>query len=81
MSDRTRTAVIAVVTLVWLINFVAGLIPSVDYEPDQAINGIFMAIVGGLFALGAREARHQTPPPPPPPAEVAAPPEGGEPRG
>lgn len=39
----------------WAINFGAGLLPALDYQPDQAINGIFMAIVGGLFALGARD--------------------------
>jgi uncharacterized membrane-anchored protein YitT (DUF2179 family) len=52
-SERVRTAIIAVVTTVWAVNFVAGLTVA-DYEPDQAINAIFMAIVGGLFALGAR---------------------------
>lgn len=55
LTDKTRTTVIAVVTAVWAMNFVAGLIPALEYEPDQAINGIFMAIVGGLFALGARK--------------------------
>lgn len=55
LTDKTRTTVIAVVTTVWAANFVAGLIPALEYEPDQAINGIFMAIVGGLFALGARK--------------------------
>jgi hypothetical protein len=55
VSDRTRTVVIGVVTTVWAINFIAGLVPQLDYQPDQAINGVFMAIVGGLFALGARK--------------------------
>lgn len=54
ISDRTRTVIIGVVTVVWAMNFLAGLIPAVGYEPDQTINGIFMAIVGGLFALGAK---------------------------
>lgn len=55
MGDRTRTAVIAVVTAVWAVNFAAGLYPAWGYKPEQAINGIFMTIVGGLFALGARK--------------------------
>lgn len=55
IGDRTRTTVLGVVTAVWAINFGAGLLPALDYQPDQAINGIFMAIVGGLFALGARD--------------------------
>jgi len=53
IGDRTRTIVIGVVTGVWFLNFAAGLVPALNYQPDQAINGIFMAIVGGLFALGA----------------------------
>ena len=54
IGDRTRTVIIGVVTTIWAINFLAGLVVK-GYEPDQAINGIFMAIVGGLFALGARK--------------------------
>jgi hypothetical protein len=54
ISERTRTAVIATVTVIWAVNFGAGFVVE-DYEADQAINAIFMAIVGGLFALGARK--------------------------
>lgn len=54
IGDRTRTVIIAVVTIVWAINFFAGLALH-DYKPSESINGIFMAIVGGLFALGARQ--------------------------
>ena len=53
IGDRTRTIVIAVVTAVWASNFIASVVVT-DYEPTESINGIFMAIVGGLFALGAR---------------------------
>lgn len=53
ISDRTRTVVITVVTTAWSINFVAGFVVA-GYEPDPAIHGVFMTIVGGLFALGAR---------------------------
>jgi hypothetical protein len=53
ISDRTRTVIIGVVTFVWATNFMAGLVIE-DYKPSESINGIFMAIVGGLFALGAR---------------------------
>lgn len=52
-SERVRNVIIGVVTTVWAVNFAAGLLVD-DYTPDQAINAIFMAIVGGLFALGAR---------------------------
>ena len=55
-SERVRNTIIAVVTTVWAVNFTAGLAVE-DYEPDQAINAIFMAIVGGLFAIGARNEK------------------------
>lgn len=54
IGDRTRTIIIGVVTTIWAINFLAGLVVT-GYEPSESINGIFMAIVGGLFALGARK--------------------------
>lgn len=57
VTSRMRTVVIAVVTAVWAANFAAGLIPALEYQPDQAINGIFMTIVGGMVALGAREKK------------------------
>lgn len=44
------TVIIIVVTLVWAVNFAAQFIVA-DYSPDVAINGIFMAIVGGALAL------------------------------
>lgn len=55
-SERVRNAIIAVVTTVWATNFAAGLLVT-TYEPDQSINAIFMAIVGGLFAIGARNSK------------------------
>jgi hypothetical protein len=53
IGERTRTVIISVVTTVWALNFTAGLVVD-GYQPSESINGIFMAIVGGLFALGAR---------------------------
>lgn len=54
IDPKLKNGIIVVVTGVWAVNFLAGLVVS-KYEPDQAINAIFMAIVGGLFALGARD--------------------------
>lgn len=54
ISERTRTIFLAVVTTVWAVNFFAGVLVE-DYKPDQAINGIFMAIAGSLVALGSRD--------------------------
>lgn len=53
IGERTRTIILAVVTSVWATNFMAGVFIA-DYRPSESINGIFMAIVGGLFAIGAR---------------------------
>jgi len=55
IDPRLKNWIISIVTTVWAINFVAGLVPQLNYKPDQAINAIFMAIVGGLFALQARK--------------------------
>lgn len=53
LSRATRTRVIAVVTTVWACNFFASVfLPG--YQPSESINGIFMVVVGGLFALNAR---------------------------
>jgi hypothetical protein len=65
IGDRARTVIIGVVTTVWAINFLAGLVVN-GYEPSESINGIFMAIVGGLFALGARKSSTKNDDPPPP---------------
>lgn len=54
VNDRTATVVIAVVTTVWAGNIVAGMFSINGYAPSESINGIFMAIVGGAFALRAR---------------------------
>lgn len=54
MTERTRNIVIGVVTAVWTVNFTASIIPTLEYQADQAINGIFMAIVGGLIAYGKK---------------------------
>jgi hypothetical protein len=53
LSRKMRTIVVLVVTGIWATNIVAGILMD-SYEADQAVNGIFMAIVGGVFALGTR---------------------------
>lgn len=54
ISDRTANVLMGVVTVVWAGNIIAGMLQINDYEPSESINGIFMAIVGGAFALRAR---------------------------
>jgi hypothetical protein len=57
-SERVRNIIIAVVTTVWAVNFAAGLFMP-DYDPDPTIHAVFMSIVGGLLAIGARnDSRH-----------------------
>lgn len=51
LSPKTTTLVVGLVSAIWAVNFLAGVILP-NYEADQAINGIFMAIVGGTLALG-----------------------------
>lgn len=62
-SERVRTSIIVVVTTVWALNFAAGLVLP-DYEPDPTIHAVFMSIVGGLLALGARNDRNSGDGPP-----------------
>jgi hypothetical protein len=33
------------------------MIPYLNHEPSEAVNGIFMAVVGSAFALRARQRR------------------------
>jgi hypothetical protein len=44
------TVIIVLVTVVWAVNFAAQFVVD-QYQPDVAINGIFMAVVGGALAL------------------------------
>jgi hypothetical protein len=49
IKDKTANIVIITVTAVWVLNFFAGLF--INGYSEESINGIFMAIVGGVFAL------------------------------
>lgn len=54
MSDKAATVVIAVVTTIWAVNIIAGMLSINDYAPSESVNGIFMTIVGGAFVLRAK---------------------------
>lgn len=54
ISDRTATILTYVVTGIWVINIIAGMLQVNGYHPSESINGIFMGIVGGAFALRVR---------------------------
>lgn len=53
LGQRATAIIVALVSTVWAINFIAGLIMT-SYDADQMINTIFMAIVGGTIALGRK---------------------------
>lgn len=44
------TIIVALTTIVWLANFFAPFVIK-DFKPDPAINGIYLAIIGGALAL------------------------------
>jgi hypothetical protein len=54
ISDRTATILIGVVTTAWAANLLVAMFQINDYQPSESINGIFLTIVGGAFALRAR---------------------------
>lgn len=49
MSNRMRTALIAVITVVWAANFMAPIFER-TYKPPAEINMAFMGVVGVLTA-------------------------------
>lgn len=57
LSKRMTRWVVIVVTVIWAVNILAGIL-STTYSADQAVNGIFMAIVGGILAVGRRKDDH-----------------------
>lgn len=54
ISDRTVNVIVGVVTAVWAVNVVMGMIPHSDYHPPESINAIFVTIVGGAVTYKAR---------------------------
>lgn len=49
MSNRVRTILIVVVTVVWGINMLAPIVVK-DYTPASELNVAFMAVLGVLTA-------------------------------
>ncbi len=49
IGERMRYALIALIALVWAVNYLATLVKP-DYKPDPAINAPFLAVIGALVA-------------------------------
>lgn len=59
LSDRTATVVIYVVTGIWALNIVAGMMHWNGYQPSTEINGTFMLVVGGAFVARTRAGKDE----------------------
>jgi len=51
ISPKVRQFVIVGVIIAWVANMVASIFVP-HYEPNEAINALFMTIVGALFISG-----------------------------
>jgi hypothetical protein len=68
VSPRTLTFVIVLITIVWAINFTAGIVIQ-EWQASSGLNAVMMAVIG---LLGAARFRQTQAPPPPPPVEPPA---------
>lgn len=68
LSNRVRTALITIITIVWAANFMAPIFEK-GYQPPAEINLAFMGVVGILTATFDR--KKPEPPPAPPPRKRA----------
>lgn len=58
LSDRTVTVIVGVVTVIWAVNVIAGMIPHSDYNPPESINAIFVTIVGGALTFSKTRGKN-----------------------
>ena len=49
MMEDQRKWIIRLVSIMWALNLGAAMIPPLHYHPSEAVNGIFMVIVGWMF--------------------------------
>ena len=50
ISDKTANFVIYVTTFGWILSLLAGIFGWGDYQPSEAINGVFTAIISAFIA-------------------------------
>lgn len=58
---RDNTWIVRLVATMWVLNLGAGMIPALNYDPSEAVNGIFMVIVGSLFVANKAERSDKQP--------------------
>ncbi len=54
-APRTRDRLCWLFSLAWVGNLVAGMIPSLEYEPSPLATAPVMLILGAMFATGRRK--------------------------
>lgn len=54
MTDRAYNTVIYLVSFIWGLSMLLSMVPQAEHEPPASLHGVFMAIVGGAFALRSR---------------------------
>jgi uncharacterized membrane protein len=66
LSKAVLNAIALVTTFVWAANFVASVIPALNYKTDPQIHLIFGSLVGAAFALPkllGGKGKEEDPPP------------------
>lgn len=51
IGTRVRNAVVAAVTVVWVVSVLAPLVVH-DFRAPDSINGLFMSVLGALMLTG-----------------------------
>lgn len=65
LPTRVTIYVVTITTTLWGANLIADMIPSLGYESDPFVHGVFMTIVGGVLGLHHRRGGAEPPKPPP----------------
>lgn len=61
MSDRVKLAFCWIVSIGWLINLVAGMIPSLQYDPSLIVNAPMLLVLGAVFNSRGKKAKSNDP--------------------
>jgi hypothetical protein len=54
VDNKIRLGIAIMVSIIWAANVILGMIPSIEYEPQEAVNGLFLVVVGYLFTTASR---------------------------